>query len=165
LKSANFWKKSRRSNGIEIVDANHIRVNGNLHQTITWLQQNEAIWCPEWIKWSKHVALCSRGSFSWDHDDIIGYRHHEMYLSFVEWKKECYIKPSYELLPQTREYQFLELVWKTHHRPLGLVHPKAMSETAETPITRALIRELYDSPDIMCCQPYVIAGRLLNVPV
>ena len=30
------------------------------------------------------------------------------YIDFVTWKKECYIKPSYGLLPQTAVFQFLQ---------------------------------------------------------
>jgi hypothetical protein len=36
---------------------------------------------------------------------------------------------------------------------------------AEKPITREHIRHLYDSEEVMCCQPYVVAGCLMGIPI
>ena len=64
-----------------------------------------------------------------------------------------------------RLMQSLMEVWNKHRCPLGLVHPKAISDNPEVPITKECIRQLYDSPYEMCCQPFVIAGFLLEVPI
>ena len=107
------------------------------------------------------------GDFHWaDASPCIAYRYKNDYIDFVTWKKECYIRPSYELLPGTTVYQFLYKVWHDMRRPLGLVHPKAVSVGEVQPaITPEYIRDLFDSPFDMCCQPYVVAGRLLGVDI
>ena len=61
--------------------------------------------------------------------------------------------------------QFLWTIWNQYRRPLGLVHPKAISGQAEEPITREFLRALYDSDTEMVCQPFVVAGRLLCVDI
>ena len=60
---------------------------------------------------------------------------------------------------------FLWIVWNQHSRPLGLVHPKAISGQTEFPITKEYIQELFNSKTEMCCQPFVIAGFLLGVTI
>ncbi len=133
--------------------------------TTEWLEDNKELWFDEWQKWSHTVAMSSTGSFGWRNgEDIITFKYGNRYLSFVQWKKECYIKPSYNLLPLSQTFQDLKLVWDMGH-PLGLVHPKAITGNPEQQITKEYIRELYDSFDEMCCQPFVIAGLLLGVPI
>lgn len=163
----NFWRRARRPNRvITLVDDEHIKVDGQIVNTQTWLKDNEQFWLPQWELWRRCVAMSSRGDFHWaDASDCVAYRYKGKYINFVEWKKECYIRPSYELLPSTRVIQFLWTVWNGHRRPLGLVHPKAISDQAEIPVTKEYIRQLYDSPFDMCCQPFVIAGLLLGVPI
>lgn len=166
LKRKCFWEAARQPQRTVVqVDDKHIAVNNVVYDTRQWLAANEELWRPQWELWRQCVALCSLGDFHWDGGSpTIGYSHHGQYLSFVEWKRQCYIAPSYQLLPYTRVLQCLRQV----HRqgiPLGLVHPKGMKHDAEQPLTIADIREMYDSPTIMCCQPYVVAGALLGVPV
>lgn len=86
-------------------------------------------------------------------------------LNFVQWKKMCYIKSSYDLLPKTTVFQFLLKVWKENNIPLGLVHPKNHDSENIEPITKEYIRWLYDTNEEMCCQPYVVAGLLLGVTI
>lgn len=167
-KRKTFWKRSKTpQRNIVRVNNTNISVDGVIYNTHEWLRNNEALWFSQWDYWRKSVALCSKGDFHWNDNmgDVISYRNREQYLDFVLWKKECYIRPSYDLLPHTDVYKFLHTVWSNYNIPLGLVHPKARSEYGETPITPELIRNMYDSPDIMCCQPYVVAGKLMNVPI
>ena len=56
-------------------------------------------------------------------------------------------------------------VWKNKKISIGLVHPMARKIKPEEPITKDMLRQMYDSKDIMCCQPYVVAGCMLDVPV
>lgn len=173
LKRKNFWKPSKKPlRTIQILDEETMIVgqgsDEDVVSIIEWLDENRDLWYDEWDKWRKHVALCSRGDFHWtDNSEVICYYRPstDEFLSFVEWKKQCYIKPSYDLLPQTKVYQFLKSVWKDNNKALGLVHPKAILTEAEKPITRKSIKKLFDDPIEMCCQPYVIAGKLLGVKV
>ncbi len=171
LTRKNFWKRARHPDrDILLVDDTSIKVDGKVYNTNEWLQKNEQLWRPSWEQWRKCVALCSRGSFHWaDDSPLVSYFSPKLnerlgrYLSFVEWKKECYIRPSYELLETTPVMPFLRQTWQSH--PLGLVHPMGLKGEAEVPITPEFIRSLYDSPTEMCCQPYVVVGKLLDVPV
>lgn len=176
LKRKNFWKSARKPHRVvKVLGSHHISVDDVPHNTVNWLNENEDLWREQWDKWRKAIALCSRGDFHWtDSSETVMFFSPNMmagrgekgaYLSFPEWKKECYIRPSYELLEATPVMQFLRHVWQTKKRPLGLVHPKGMKNEAETPITPDFIRELFDSPDEMCCQPYVVVGKLLGVPI
>lgn len=168
LKRKNFWKRARKPTRIiSLVDNEHISVDGDIYDTHTWLKNNENLWYEQWELWRKHVALCSLGDFHWSDKmgDVISYKKGKNYLNFVQWKKKCYIKPSYELLPNTDVYKFLDKVYNKHNISLGLVHPKGRTEYGEYPVTYDFIRNMYDSCDIMCCQPYVIVGKLLNVPI
>lgn len=166
IKRKNFWKRAKKpKKEIDIIDENNISVDGFIFNTIDWLKNNENLWLDEWDKWSKTVALCSKGDFHWNNSEIIGYRHKNNYLDFVRWKKECYIKPSYDLLPKTDVYKFLEKLLAVDKVSIGLVHPMAMTNTEIKPITKEYIQDLFDSACEMCCQPYVVAGKLLNVKV
>lgn len=168
LTRKNFWKRSRNPHRtIQVHNSESMFVDGVLVNIREWLHTNEALWYPQWEYWRRCIALCSRGDFHWTDslDDTIAYRKGPLYLNFVEWKKECYIRPSYELLAYTPVYQFLSQVWAQHNIPLGLVHPKARTDQAEVSITPEYIAELFNSPYEMCCQPYVVAGRLLNVTI
>lgn len=166
LKSVNFWRKARKPlREIEIYEGGNMTVDGVMVNIEVWLEDNKELWFEEWDNWRKSVALCSRGDFHWAKGETISYYDKGIYLTFVEWKKRCYIEPSYELLTQTREFQHLEKVWKQDRRVLGLVHPKARSEKAENPITKEYIKALFDDEECMCCQPYVIVGKLLGVSI
>ena len=166
LKRKSFWKRAKKPlREIVVLDDEHIRVDGGRYNTHEWLETHEALWLDEWEKWRRHVAMASMGSFHWcDESSTIAYRHQGVYLDFVTWKKECYIKPSYDLLPSTKVFQFLKGAYKDGH-VLGLVHPMAISDHPEKPITKKLLRDIFDSPAEMCCQPFVVAGKLLGVPI
>jgi hypothetical protein len=163
----NFWKRAKTPHRIiSSVNDDTISVDGTIFNIFEWLRNNEHLWLAQWDYWRKCIALCSNGDFHWTNnlDTTIAYRKGNEYLKFVQWKKECYIRPSYELLPHTEVYKFLYTIFVENNIPLGLVHPKALNGS-EDPITKEYIRNMYDSPDIMCCQPYVIAGKLLNVEI
>lgn len=160
----NFWKKGKPQRIINIIDFYTMTVDEKLVNIQQWLEENKQLWFDEWLKWSRSVALCSKGDFHWNDDSKdVGYYVNGVYLTFPQWKKECYIKWSYELLPHTDVYQFLEELIKT--RSIGLVHPKAISDAPEVPITKELLKELFDSEYEMCCQPYVVAGKLMGVKI
>lgn len=164
----NFWRRAKKpQHTVLAINDEQISVDGTVYNTQEWLRANECLWFPQWETWRRSVALCSKGDFHWTDGlgETISYRHGTNYLNFVQWKKECYIRPSYELLPQTEVFRFLQMLWAEHNIPLGLVHPKGISEVGEQPITHEFIRNMYDSPNIMCCQPYVVVGKLLNVPI
>ena len=169
LNRKNFWRRSKNPDRkVSYIDNITISVNGIHYNTTQWLIDNEQIWIQQWQLWRKSIALCSNGDFHWTDNlgETVSYRKGNEYLNFVQWKKECYIRPSYKLLPQTEVYKFLHTVWSEYNIPLGLVHPKGLTTgEGEYPITREYIRTMYDSPDIMCCQPYVVVGRLLNVEI
>jgi hypothetical protein len=163
----NFWQRSRKPDRvIEYISDRKMSVDNVVVDTFEWLEKNESLWFPEWDKWRKSIALCSTGDFHWaDETDTVAYRKGSKYLTFVEWKKECYIKPSYDLMPTFKVYKFLEELHKEHRVPIGLVHPMAITGQTEKPITRDYIRNLFDSNHEMCCQPFVVAGKLLGVSV
>lgn len=167
LKRKNFWRSSKKPQRIiEVVTEDMMKVDGKEVNIIQWLEQNEHLWFDEWDMWRKHIALCSMGDFHWtDASPVICYHHNKKYLNFVEWKKECYIKPSYELLPSTDVFQFIKNALEIEKVSIGLVHPKAITGQVEEPITKEYIKELFDSEYEMCCQPYVIAGKLLDVEI
>ncbi len=166
LKRINFWRpKHKPERDVELIDEDYMLVDGVKYLIVSWLKYYEDLWFPGWDKWRKCVALCSRGDFHWSKGQTLVYRHGKNYLSFVDWKKKCYITPSYQHIPETPEYKFLLKVWKQEHRALGLVHPMARSISAQKPITREILRHLFDSDEIMCCQPYVVAARLMDVVI
>lgn len=54
--------------------------------------------------------------------------------------------------------------------PIAIVNPMGVSDDvlqgATIPkLTPAILRELFDSKEEMSCQPYVLAGKLLDVPI
>lgn len=165
----NFWRPVSRSSPerkIKLINEKYMKVDGEKVKIFEWLKENEDLWLNEWEKWRKSIALCSQGDFHWaDSSPVIAYRYKKKYLNFVDWKIECYIKPSYELLPETDVIKFLLKVWKKHKIPLGLVHPKGIDEEKCSRLTEERIKEMFESPVEMCCQPYVIAGWLLGVEV
>ena len=140
-------------------------VDEKLHNIKDWLKSNEHLWLEEWTVWSRSVALCSMGDFHWtDGSPTVGHLLHGQYLSFVDWKKESYIFPTYQLLAENQVFHHLWLVWNEHKRPLALVHPM-VKEDIIYPMTAEYIRNIFDSPKIMCCMPYVIVGALLSAQV
>lgn len=167
LSRKNFWKPSKSPyRKIYVLNETHMLVDDEFVEIDAWLQINKDLWYAEWDAWRKSIALCSLGDFHWtDDSEVVAYWLDEKTVDFVKWKKECYIRPSYELLPSTKEYKFLEKMLTVEKIPLGLVHPKAITGHAELPVTAELIRRIYDSKDEMCCQPFVVAGKLLNVPI
>lgn len=168
LKRKNFWRRSKNPDHIVLfIDKDQISVDGNICNTNIWLRQNEHLWYEQWNYWRKTIALCSKGDFHWTNGlgETLSYRYKDNYLGFVQWKKECYISPSYELLPQTEVFKFLQILWSKHNIPLGLVHPKGATEGGEHPITKEFIQNLYDSDNFMACMPYVIVGKLLDIPI
>ncbi len=110
------------------------------------------------------------GDFHWNEkSDRVGFyygsrREEEKFLSFVEWKKECYISPSYELSPKTKPFKFIEKVWKENRIPVGLVHPEGIPEEVKA-LTKEKIEKIMNDPVYMCCQPYCVAGILLGVKI
>ena len=166
LKRKNFWHLPRNvDRSVEYINETHMKVDDQVVNTLEWLDTNSELWLDEWTKWSRSVALCSEGDFHWTDEMCVTFRHRDQYLKFVDWKKQCYIQPSYDLLPHNRVYQLLHKVMHEFHQPLGLVHPKACCNEAQKPMTQEYLRQLFDDPDDMCCQPYVVAGKLLDVPV
>lgn len=143
-----------------------IKVDGVEHDALLWMEEHKDLWFPEWEKWRNSVALCSNGNFHWaEESPTICYYNLGRYLDFVEWKKECYIRPSMERLPALETYQFLVKVWKEQRMPLGLVHPMACGEGILEPITKEQLTKMFDSETEMCCQPYVVAATLFGMIV
>jgi len=151
-----------------------ISVDGVEYDAIEWLTQNKDVWFDEWDKWRRSIALSSEGNFHWADklgDSLAFYNSKEMIamgqpeiIDFVMWKKCCYIRPGYQLISKTNVFLFLKELYD-QQIPIGLVHPKGKCDGGETPITRDLIRDLYDDPYEMACMPYVVAGLLLSVPL
>lgn len=172
LKSKNFWRRGKAKYEIERVDANRIRVDGTVYDTEEWLEEHREEWHDMWNRWRSAIALCSRGYFHWNRigsvdDPIVAFVcdvSKSWYVPFVEWKKRCYIRALYDLVLSTPEFEFLKKVWQEERIGIGLAHPMAKEKGALKPITREFIRKLFDS-NTMCCQPYVIAGLLLGVPI
>lgn len=164
LKRKSFWKASKTpKRKISLINDDEMRVDGKSVKIFAWLKENEELWLDEWEKWRRSIALCSMGDFHWTNDSPrVGFRFKGRYIKFVEWKIECYVRPSYDLLPSVGVFRFLQKVWGEKRIPLGLVHPKAKEGGKEDPMTKEFISDLFTG-DTMCCQPYVVAGRLLNV--
>jgi len=167
----NFWKPAKKPlrNIIQIND-NLISVDGKQYNIFEWLKNNEKEWLSQWELWRKSIALCSLGDFHWtrlsngDDSTTVAYRYKEKYIDFLEWKKECYIKPAYELIPQTKVYQFLVKARTEDKVVLGLVHPMGRNDE-EKPITKEFITDLFNSEYEMSCMPFVVAGILLGIKV
>lgn len=167
LKRKNFWQAARHPKyEIQVLNDERMMVDGQEFSIVSWLEQKKQEWYPEWLKFSRAVALCGKGQFHWNNGSpTVLYYHDARYLKFVEWKKQIYIAEAYKLLPDIPAFQWLKKVWLDHRRVLGLVHPKGKSGSAELPITREYIRDLYDSETEMSCMPYVVAGKLLDVSI
>lgn len=166
LSRKNYWRRARRPpRQIEMLSSTTMQVDGKSYKIVSWLRKNEELWLADWQLWSRCVALTSRGDFDWTAGlgEVLAYKHRERYLSFPQWKTECYIRFGYDLIPNTDVYHFLTKVWKKKRIPLGLVHPMASSEAVIKPVTRQLIKKLMVSPDEMICMPYVIAGLLMQI--
>ena len=164
-----FWKPLpvKRRRNIELGQDGYLLVDGESHRTETWLREHQDLWLPEWSKWRRSVAMCSKGDFHWtDKSSVIIYYDHvaDRFMDFVEWKLNCYVRPSLDLLPQVPAFQDL---LKLHREgiPLGLVHPKGTKVGPEEPVTREQLLELFHDPMEMCCQPYVVAAGLLGMTV
>jgi len=164
LNAKNFWRRGAKPHRIiQLINDHLILVDGHQVETNVWLKDNESLWLDEWEKWRQYVALCGLGDFHWsDQSDCVSYRYDGKYIGFVEWKRDCYIKPSYQLLPTIKAFQFLEYA-RQNQRPLGLVHPKGHDDDIIPALTTQYIDEMFKSTTIMCCQPYVVAGKLLGV--
>jgi len=167
-KRKNLWQKSRNpSRNIVILGSGRMKVNGKSVQIDDWLMENIDLWYSEWNKWRMLVALNYVGDFHWcDDSTVVGYLYNDQLIDFVNWKKECYIKPAYDSFSKghNRVMEFLKVLYHKKHISLGLVHPKGKSSHAEEAITLEYIRYLYDG-DEMCCMPYVVAGYLMNVDI
>lgn len=166
-KSKNFWRKFRSPERIvRKINDKFMMVDNLVVNIKDWLAQNTSLWFEQWELWRKAIAMCSRGDFHWCDDlgETLCYKLNDEYIDFVKWKKLCYIGPSYQLLPQTKVFQFLKKLYDSKI-PIGLVHPKAITDAPETPFTTSQIRELYDSTDVLCCQPFIVAGLLMGVTI
>jgi len=170
LKAKGYWKKDKTPvHTVEVIDeytrtsVGRMRVDGVVHDTLEWLTKHESEWKPEWEKWRRCVAMSSMGSFHWDRSEVpIIFWDGKKYCDFVEWKKQCYILPAYELLEREAAYQYIVQLRQNGYA-VALVHPKGLNGI-EVPITSEYIRRLYDGVD-MCCLPYVVVGKLLGVPI
>jgi hypothetical protein len=170
LKRKNFWKRSKNpGRKLEFSD-DILTVDGVDYNVYEWLANNEDLWYENWNKWRRSIALCSRGDFHWGDGlgEVVAYHNSkgkkDKYIDFVTWKKNCYILPSYQLLPDTEAFKFLKKLYDKGI-PLGLVHPMGMKLDPEKPLNRAAIENLYNCPHDMGCQPYVVAGLLLDARV
>lgn len=165
LKRKSFWRPNRNPKyNIQSKDDDHITVDGRLCNTIEWLESHRDHWFAEWNRWRQHVAMTSIGYFHWSNDSPIIARYFNRYLTFVEWKKVCYIRPSYEMMDNISVFTKLKSIWLAGH-PLGLVHPKAISGNTEKEITKKYLENLFDSEDRMACQPFVVAGKLMGISI
>jgi len=163
-----LWQRSRKPKyQITVLSEDYMLVDDKKVNSEEWLLAHRKEWYPGWKEWRNLVALCSNGNFHWgDLSSVVKYYHEGIFLDFVEWKKECYIRPSLRMMPSTPAYQFLVKVWEEEGHPLGLVHPMALQEgEIIQPITKKYLRELFDSKVEMCCQPYVVAAGLLGMKV
>ena len=160
-----YWRPARKPHrDIEIIDSSTMSVNGEEVNIQTWLSSNKNLWLKEWTEWSQSIALTSRGDFHWSNNSpIVIYKSKKRYMKFQEWKIECYIKPSYELIPQTDVFQFLYDVYHNKKISLGLVHPFSKGSGELKPVTKEYLKELLESKSQFVCQPYVIAAKLLGI--
>ncbi len=166
-----FWKPAKNPDRkIRVLDDSFIEVDGKEVDIHEWLRDNEDLWLEEWERWSKSIALTSRGDFHWDkcgknESPTIAYKAKQRYMRFQEWKIECYVRPSFELLPETDVFQFLYDVYHNKKVPLGLVHPMTRESGQLQPLTKEYLKELIESDSVMACQPYVVAAKLLGVKI
>ena len=135
----NLWQKSRKPiQKIRLVSDRQMYVDGELVNIKTWLVRNRDLWFNEWNKWRKMVALYPIGNFHWgDDSEVVMYWYQGKLIDFVTWKKECYIKPSFELFEkENKVIEFLKKVFQEKKISLGLVHPMGKSNKPEAPITK-----------------------------
>lgn len=167
LKRKNFWKP-KKEREIEIVDGENFKIDNKKYNIKQWLKDNKDLWYPEWKIWCRSIALCSDGDFHWckmtngEYSPTLYYYNKGKYLDFVTWKKECYIKPAYELIKQTSVYKFLSEIHNEHKIPLGLVHPMAKCDKNK-PIIKQFLLDLFNDKNEMSCMPFVVAATLLNI--
>lgn len=168
LKRRNFWRSVPKSKQRQIsrIDDNTIMVDGKSYDTITWLQDNEDLWYPQWDLWRRSIAMCSMGDFHWsdDVDHPVMYRDGDDYLNFLQWKIQCYVQPARDLLPTITTFQVLKQAWHEGYA-LGLVHPKAYKGAPEDAMTAEFLTELMYSTTTMACMPYVVAACIMDVPL
>nr|QBK92974.1 MAG: uncharacterized protein LCPAC403_01080 [Pithovirus LCPAC403] len=160
-----FWRPARKPHrNMEIVNDSTMKVDGIEVDIQTWLKNHESSWLKEWTGWSQSIALTSRGGFNWDNgSDVVMYKAKGKYIKFQEWKMECYVKPSFKLLPKTDVFQFLHDVYHNKKISVGLVHPMARRDGKIQPMTKEYLKDLLISDQNMICQPYVIAAKLMNI--
>jgi len=174
LKRKNFWKP-KKERTIELIDNSknidynqYFKVDGKKFKIKKWLKDNKDLWYPEWKLWCRSIALCSDGDFHWtklpngEYSQTLCYYNHGDYLDFVTWKKECYIKPAYELIKQTSVFEFLSKIRNEHKINIGLVHPMAKSDE-DKPIKKSYLLSLFNDKNEMSCMPFVVAAMLLNI--
>lgn len=167
LKRKNYWQRSKKPTyNIQYINEVQMKVDDIIVNIHKWLKEHENEWFPQWELWRRSISLCSKGDFHWDDkmDATISYRYNMEYLTFIQWKKQCYITPAYDLLPHIPAFQFLQQCYDLKI-PLGLVHPKSILNTAEQPITKEELRQLFDDPYEISCLPYCIVGKLMNVSI
>ena len=165
-KRTTFWERSKKKlRDVVYINEKSIKIDGMVYDIKEWLKANEKVWLPEWLKWSRAVALCSMGDFHWARDtENVGYRHQGQYLDYVPWKIECYIKPALSLMVKTKAYQFLSDLYNVHRISVGLVHPKSACGV-NSPITLDYIKNIIDNQHHMACMPYLVAGKLLGLVI
>ena len=171
-KRVNYWKRSKKPlRKVTRVENGVINIDDKKYNVYEWLANNEELWYKEWLKWAKSIALCSRGDFHWTSGmyETIAYHNNfrsnkREYLNFVNWKKQCYILPSYKLLPDIDAFKFMQ---ELHDKniPIALVHPKGYKGELDHPLTKQILTTLFNNPEVMACQPYVVVARLLGVEV
>lgn len=171
-----YWKKTRKGPLRKIINLtnNTMNVDGVIVDKRKWLEKNKNLWFPDWKKWHDSIRMSAIGNFNWSDDsetliycNCIDKPDQNIYIDFVTWKKTCYITPAYELFSRkdNKVINFLKLLYNKKKISIGLVHPMGKLDQKEKAITPKYIRYLYDSPDIMTCMPYVVAGFLLNVEI
>lgn len=167
LKRKNFWKRSHNpTHDIKIINNSEMIVDGTQHDIFKWLQDHRQEWFEKWNLWRKSIALCSVGSFHWTDnlDETIAYFNKNQFVDFKTWKRECYIRPSYDLMPSTEPFKYIQQLYDSG-KSIGLVHPMAIISHPQKPITPEFIRNLFDSNNEMCCQPFVVAAKVLGVDI
>ena len=175
VKNKKYWKKIKKNPLRRIVNLTEteMSIDGTRVVKKLWLENNKELWYEDWKKWHDAIRFGSEGSFNWtNNSEILLYcncvddPNKNEYINFVTWKKEFYIKPSYNLFSKNNKViEFLKLLYITKKISIGLVHPRACSNTVIKGITPEFITEIYNSPYEMSCMPFVIAGYLLNVHV
>ena len=173
LKRKCFWQTFKKTTrDIKLIDDVMMSVDNVVVNIIEWLSTNEGLWFPEWNKWRKTVALCSRGDWHWSNGSPVVCYARETdtgceYMGFNKWKIECYVKPSYDMIEDTDVFKFLSKILYEDKVSIGLVHPMVNQcknrSSPLKPITKEYMVENFKSDKFMACQPYVVAAKLLGV--